>query len=113
MWGGRILVKGFHDRQAINTYANFVDQIHNKREGYTIILLYHEQGPLHMHQYIIHIELEEEVPASNGFRQIPAIEGTFAVTDYSDLAGRLADLRAWKDSRIGCAVLLGNWTRSS
>jgi len=105
MWGGRTLVEGLHDRQAIDAYAGFVDRLDSEPMGHTIIIFNYEEGPPHIHQYIVHTEPVENLPAFDDLRKVPAIESTLELTDYSDLAGNIADLQEWKDTRVGCATL--------
>ncbi|KAK4898462.1 hypothetical protein LTR27_004059 [Elasticomyces elasticus] len=105
MWGGRTLIEGIHDRQAIDAYATFVGNLKSEPLGHTIIIFNYDEGPLHMHQYIVHTEPVGDLPAFDCLRQVPTIESTLGTTDYSDLAGNIADLQEWADSRVGCATL--------
>jgi hypothetical protein len=105
MWGGRTLIEGVHDRQAIDAYAEFVDNLDSEPMGHTIIIFNYEKRQLHMHQYIVNTEPVENLPAFDNLRRVPAIESDLGLTDYSNLAGDIADLQEWKDTRVGCATL--------
>jgi hypothetical protein len=105
IWGGRTLIEAVHDRQAINAYAKFVGNLDREPMGHTIIIFNYEKRQLHMHQYIVHTEPVESLPAFDNLRKVPAIESDLALTDYSNLAGNIADLQEWKDTRVGCATL--------
>ncbi|KAK5049448.1 hypothetical protein LTR84_004377 [Exophiala bonariae] len=105
MWGGRTLIDSSHSGQAIDAYAGFVHGLETDPKGHTILIFVCDQGSLQLLQYLVYTEPIAELPMFDGLRNVPTIESSLGLTDYSTLADNIANLQHGHGDRASCSTV--------
>lgn len=93
MWGGRTMIGSAHAKNAIEAYADFIPRLDVDPKGHSIIIFDALGGQVVVRQYIVYTEPKKDLPMFDRLREVPAVESSLGITDYTDLAADIADLQ--------------------
>jgi hypothetical protein len=92
MWGGRRTIESMHAKQAIFAYTGFLQQFQTDPKGHTIIIFTYDEGPFQLMQYLVYTYPVADLPSFDDLRNVPAVQSSLGLTDYTDLATNILHL---------------------
>ncbi|EED16129.1 conserved hypothetical protein [Talaromyces stipitatus ATCC 10500] len=105
MWGGRTTIASAHAKDAIEAYADFIPRLDVDPKGHTIIIFDALGGEVVVRQYIVYTEPKKDLPMFDRLRQVPAVDSSLGIADYTDLAADIADLQEGNGYRHAVATI--------